>query len=72
MERDGPFTENIEIESSHCGLGHHPVALWAIAERLAQPEGEWRPFDRSGLRAWLYRDPRRDAHLPGHPLGAPA
>jgi pimeloyl-ACP methyl ester carboxylesterase len=72
VERVSPFTENIEIESSHCGLGHHPVALWAIAERLAQREGEWRPFDRSGLRAWLYRDPRRDAHLPGHPLGAAA
>ena len=54
-------TENIEIESSHCGLGHHPVALYAIADRLAQPEGQWAPFDRGGLRALFYPDPRRGA-----------
>ena len=72
LEREGPTSENIEIEGSHCGLGHHPAALWAIADRLAQPEDGWRPFDRSGLRALVYRDPRRDAHMPGHPLGAQA
>ncbi len=72
LEREGPLTENIEVEGSHCGLGHNPVALYAIADRLSQPEGEWRPFDRRGLRALLYRDPRRDAHAPGHPLAAQA
>jgi hypothetical protein len=30
--------------ASHLGLGHHPAALWAIADRLAQPEGSWTPF----------------------------
>jgi len=72
LERETATSENIEIEGSHCGLGHHPAALWAIADRLAQPEGGWKPFDRRGLRAFVYRDPRRDAHLPGHPLGTPA
>jgi hypothetical protein len=43
--------------------------LYAIADRLALPEGEWRPFDRSGLRSLLYSDPHRrdgdgDAALP--------
>lgn len=57
-ELDSDTTENIEIESSHCGLGHHPAALYAIADRLAQPEGEWVPFDRSGLRAFFYPDPK--------------
>jgi hypothetical protein len=41
--------------------------LYAIADRLALPEGEWRPFDRSGLRSLLYSDPNRrdgDAALP--------
>jgi hypothetical protein len=34
--------------------------VWfAIADRLAQPEGEWKPFDRGGGRAWFYRDPHR-------------
>ncbi len=26
------------------GLGFNPRALIAIADRLAQPEGDWRPF----------------------------
>ena len=72
LEREGPTSENIEIEGSHCGLGHNPFALYAIADRLSQPEGEWQPFDRRGLRAMVYRDPRRDANTPGHPLGAQA
>jgi len=72
LEREGPTSENIEVEGSHCGLGHNPLALYAIADRLSQPEGEWRPFDRSGMRAMVYRDPRRDADAPGHPLGAQA
>jgi hypothetical protein len=30
--------------------------------RLAQPEGQWKPFERSGLRSLVYPDPRRTAH----------
>jgi len=44
LEDDGPLAENIEVYGSHCGLGHNPAALVAIADRLAQPEGEWKPF----------------------------
>lgn len=54
VEAPGPQTENIEIRSSHIGMGHHPAALYAIADRLAQPEGTWKPFDRSGLRSLFY------------------
>mgnify|MGYP001113882590 CR=1 FL=1 len=50
---------DIEVEGSHCGLGHNPTVLYAIADRLAQPEGQWKPFDRSGLRSLIYPDPRR-------------
>ena len=39
-----PRTESLEVESSHLGIGHHPVVLLAIADRLAQPEGAWQPF----------------------------
>jgi pimeloyl-ACP methyl ester carboxylesterase len=49
--------ESIEVISSHVGLGHHPGALWAIADRLAQPLGEWHPFHPSAFVAALY--PRR-------------
>jgi pimeloyl-ACP methyl ester carboxylesterase len=56
----GREVENIEVDGSHTGLGHHPAVLHAIADRLAQPEGAWRPFDRhSGRRALLFRDPDR-------------
>jgi pimeloyl-ACP methyl ester carboxylesterase len=36
---EGPLSQNIEVVSSHLGIGHHPVALLTIADRLAQPEG---------------------------------
>jgi pimeloyl-ACP methyl ester carboxylesterase len=36
--------ENIAVMASHLGLGHHPASIWAIADRLAQPEGDWKPF----------------------------
>ncbi|MBK1705667.1 alpha/beta fold hydrolase [Halochromatium glycolicum] len=54
LEPTGPQAENIEIISSHFGLGAHPLALYAIADRLAQPEDRWRPFDRTGFSEWLY------------------
>ena len=60
IEKEGARVENIEVESSHFGMGLNPAVLYAIADRLAQPVGKWRPFDRSaGIRAWVYRDPRR-------------
>lgn len=57
LELEGPQSENIEVESSHCGIGHHPASLYAVADRLAQPEGQWRPFERTGLRRFVYRQP---------------
>jgi pimeloyl-ACP methyl ester carboxylesterase len=40
----GDHCENIEVPGSHAGLGHNPVALALIADRLAQPDGTWHPF----------------------------
>lgn len=60
VEREGPASESIEVEGSHLGLGHNPLVLHAVADRLAQPEGAWRRFERSGLRRYFYRDPLRD------------
>lgn len=54
------LSETIEVSASHLGLGVNPAVLWMIAERLAQAEGEWRPFVRSSpWRSFLFRDPRR-------------
>lgn len=57
INEPGPTTENIEVIASHLGLGVHPAVLYAVADRLAQPEGAWKPFDRSGLRALVYPKP---------------
>ena len=59
MEKTSATSESIEVESSHCGMGHHPAVVYAVAERLAQAEGRWAPFDRSGWRSLLYPDPNR-------------
>ncbi|MCV2489953.1 alpha/beta hydrolase [Geodermatophilus sp. YIM 151500] len=44
LDTPGERAENIAVMASHLGLGHHPAAIWAIADRLAQPEGTWAPF----------------------------
>ncbi len=50
--------ENIEVYlASHVGLGVNPAALWAVADRLAQAEGEFKQFDRSGPFAIAYAPP---------------
>lgn len=54
LEETSPRSENIRVESSHFGLGSHPLALLAVADRLAQPEGAWTPFERTGIRRWLF------------------
>jgi hypothetical protein len=59
MEKSTSTSESIEVESSHCGMGHHPAVVYAVAERLAQPEGAWAPFDRSGWRSVVYPNPNR-------------
>jgi len=53
--RPSKTAENIEVHfASHIGLGVNPAALWAVADRLAQAEGEFRHFDRSGPFAIAY------------------
>src|ERR1700716_3067106 len=59
MEKTSATSESIEVESSHCGMGHHPAVVYAVADRLAQPEGAWAPFDRSGWRSVVYPNPNR-------------
>jgi pimeloyl-ACP methyl ester carboxylesterase len=46
--------ESIRVLSSHVGMAVHPAVLYVLAERLAQPEGQWQPFARRGWRAMVY------------------
>jgi pimeloyl-ACP methyl ester carboxylesterase len=58
LVKPSPTAENIEVcLASHVGLGVNPAVLWAVADRLAQPEGEFLPFDRSGPFAIAYASP---------------
>ena len=50
-------SENIEVSASHLGLGMNPLALFALADRLAQPQDKWKPFTRQGLRGMFYSEP---------------
>jgi pimeloyl-ACP methyl ester carboxylesterase len=55
------FAENIEVVASHVGMGLNPITMYAVADRLAQPEDGWHKFDRSGWRQYFYRDTTRDS-----------
>ena len=54
IQPEGPERENVEVLASHIGLGVNPTVMWLIANRLAQPEGEWTPFKAKGLAAWAF------------------
>lgn len=62
VEQESDTVENIEVHASHVGMGMNPTALYAIADRLAQPEGAWQRFDKNRfgpLTKLLYLDPKR-------------
>lgn len=51
----GPRSECIEVRGSHTGLIHNAATLRVVAERLAQPEGEWKLYrerDDIAARVW--------------------
>lgn len=49
--------DNVEVYGSHLGLGFNASVLFLLAERLAQPEARWRPFQRRGWKRWVYGAP---------------
>jgi len=61
VQADGPHpTENIVVHASHLGLGVNPSVMIAIADRLAQKEGEWKPFSPSINHRWMFPNSRVD------------
>jgi pimeloyl-ACP methyl ester carboxylesterase len=56
IERETATTDNVEVVASHCGMGFNPVIYYVIADRLSQPQGNWKKFDRSGWRTLIYPD----------------
>ena len=54
VQAESELTENIEVYASHCGMGANPSVAYAIADRLAQAEGEWKPFRAAGVCALAF------------------
>lgn len=46
--------ENVEVVASHFGIGANPAAWYVIADRLAQPNGEWRAFNAPQRAQFLF------------------
>lgn len=46
LEQAGDQRENIEVRGTHSTLPSNPQALAVAADRLAQPEGTWRAYER--------------------------
>ena len=45
IEPSGPQVESIDVPAaSHAGMAVNPMVLEIIAQRLAQPEGQWQPY----------------------------
>ena len=57
LEKQSPTTENVEVLASHLGFGFNPLTYYVIADRLAQDENSWQPFEREGWLEYLYREP---------------
>lgn len=43
-EPESDLAENVQVFSSHNGLGHNPLAMYVIADRLSLPARELAPF----------------------------
>jgi pimeloyl-ACP methyl ester carboxylesterase len=50
--------QNVEVRCSHIGFGVDPATLWLIADRLAVPPGQHRPFRPPPLMRPLYPEHR--------------
>jgi pimeloyl-ACP methyl ester carboxylesterase len=55
IDGDRSMHENIRVAGSHTGLGFNAMVLCIVADRLAQPEGQWQPFKPTGLSGAVYR-----------------
>ncbi len=55
IDGDAALHENIRVPGSHLGLGFNGLVLAIVADRLAQPEGAWKPFQPAGMLGRVYR-----------------
>ena len=48
---DHTEAENIQVRGSHSGLGHNPQVVWIVANRLAQSENNWLPYNKPDIQS---------------------
>ncbi|HSV47215.1 MAG TPA: alpha/beta hydrolase [Ramlibacter sp.] len=46
IERRTERSESVEVTAGHLGMATHPEVLRIVANRLAQPQGQWKPLRR--------------------------
>jgi pimeloyl-ACP methyl ester carboxylesterase len=61
IDGDPALHENIRVPGSHLGLGFNGVVLAVVADRLAQAEGQWSPFQPDGWLKQVWRMMPADA-----------
>jgi pimeloyl-ACP methyl ester carboxylesterase len=54
LNEPSALTENIGLHASHFGLGMNPLALYVVADRLAQDPAHWERFHLQGKRRWFF------------------
>ena len=60
-------TENIRVPGSHTGMAHNPLVLHVIANRLAQDEHDWKPFQPAGAEKLVLKPSCASKLFPGWP-----
>lgn len=63
----GKQTENIEVRSGHLSMVANVAAVTALMDRLAQKEGDWRPFDSAKYGADKFPSVPANDDLPANP-----
>jgi pimeloyl-ACP methyl ester carboxylesterase len=53
-QQPSAIAENIEVYASHIGLGVNSSVLYAVADRLARPDSQWKHFKRIGWKRFVY------------------
>ena len=62
LEQESHQTENIEVLGSHSGMAVNPSVIRIVADRLAQPEDQWRKFAPPHESLWMYPNMATQAH----------
>lgn len=51
IQKETRKSENIQIPGcSHIGFVSNPIVYWVVADRLAQPENSWRPYNGNEMK----------------------